>query len=160
MELITINKDSLNLIGISARTTNQQESSGQGSIPALWGAFFSEQITGKIPEIVHPHWMYTLYSHYENGAAGEYTVLIGHESEKRDGIPAGLARVELPAAKYAVITTRQGPVSEVVPEAWMQIWEWSATGKLRRTFSGDFERYDARSFDPQQAVVEIFIAVE
>ncbi|HZG17841.1 MAG TPA: GyrI-like domain-containing protein [Candidatus Bathyarchaeia archaeon] len=160
MELITINRDGLSLIGISTRTTNQQEATGQGKIPALWGTFFSEQITEKIPEIVHPHWMYMLYSNYENGAEGEYTALIGHESEKKGDVPTGLIRIELPAAKYAVFTTRQGPVSEVVPEAWMQIWEWSAAGRLRRTFSGDFERYDSRGFDPQQAVVEIFIAVE
>lgn len=154
-----IQMKSLNLIGISTRTTNQRETTGQGSIPALWGAFFSEQISEKIPGIVHPQWIYSLYCDYENGAAGEYTVLIGHESDTKGDLD-GFTRKELPAAKYAVFTTRQGPVREVVPEVWEQIWEWSAAGKLRRTFSGDFERYDARDFDPERAVVEIFIAVD
>lgn len=160
MEPKFVSLDAMYLTGIATRTTNAEEMSEAGKIAGLWEQFFATGVTGRISDIKQPHYTYTLYAQYENGAQGEYTVLIGHEAHAADRTEEGLEAIAVPAAKYAVFTTERGPVGEVVTEAWQKIWAWSATAAERRTFTGDFERYDGRDFNPQDAVVQIFVAVE
>jgi predicted transcriptional regulator YdeE len=95
-----------------------------------------------------------------NGAAGEYKLLIGCKVTEFGSLPAGLEAKILPASRYAVFTTRKGQLTAVVIEAWQAIWRWSASSKLQRTFTGDFELYDERCSDPEQAQVDIYIAVQ
>lgn len=66
----------------------------------------------------------------------------------------------IPAATYAVFTTAKGPISEVVPEAWAYIWEWFKNSEMKRAYTGDFERYDARSMDPANAEVDLYISIK
>ncbi|MED1874376.1 GyrI-like domain-containing protein [Brevibacillus borstelensis] len=159
MEPTYVFQDALYIKGIAARTTNEREARGEGKIPGLWERFFTTDVSGRAKAVKNPHLTYTLYANYENGAAGEYTVLIGHESEAGEA-EEGMEVISVPAAKYAVFTSERGPVGAVVTEAWKRIWEWSATSQERRTLTGDFELYDARDFDPQNAVVRIYVAVE
>ena len=48
-----------------------------------------------------------------------------------------------------------------ISEAWKEIWQLqpSQLGGSRR-FSADFEVYDERSLDPQNAEVDIYIAIK
>ncbi|MBP1991101.1 effector binding domain-containing protein [Paenibacillus eucommiae] len=101
------------------------------------------------------------YTDYENGAFGEYTILLGASVSSLANIPEGMAVTTLPAARYAVFTTAKGPMNKVVIEAWQAIWQWSAAvTDLERTFTGDFELYDERSSNPEDAQVDIYIAVQ
>ena len=140
------------LAGISARTTNAIEMSGQGCIQDLWNRYFS---SGHIPAPEAPR--YGCYTDYTNGIHGEYTILVGHEAAADETLPAGMNSVELPPATYAVFTSRKGPMAEVVGEAWGAVWGWS--NQNERTFTGDFELYDERSMDPAHVQVDIYIAV-
>lgn len=151
--------DAMKLAGIAARTTNANEMSGNGKLGPLWGQFWSEQIAARIPNSTDPGTIYSCYSDYENGAMGEYTTLIGAAIDRDAEVPGGLEVVEVPAAKYAVFTTERGPVTEVVARAWQSIWKWSLTSGEERTFTGDFERYDERSAHPEDAQVDIYIAI-
>ncbi|USG64995.1 GyrI-like domain-containing protein [Brevibacillus ruminantium] len=160
MEPKIIFLDAMNLEGIAARTTNAREVSGEGEIPGLWEQFFRANVTSRIGQIKHPQRLYALYANYENGAEGTYTVLLGHETKPGEQTGEGLEAISIPAAKYAVFTTEKGPVDVVVTEAWKRIWAWSSAANVRRTFTGDFELYNAHDFDPGQAVVEIYIAIE
>ncbi|MBP1081362.1 putative transcriptional regulator YdeE [Bacillus capparidis] len=45
-----------------------------------------------------------------------------------------------------------------MPELWNTIWNWK--DKHPRTFTGDFEVYDAESINPDEAQVKIYIAVK
>lgn len=140
------------LAGLSARTTNAIEMSGQGSIGALWGRYFASE---HIPAPDAPR--YGCYMDYTDGIAGEYTILIGHEVGKEDRLPEGFDEVQLPPATYAVFTSRTGPMVEVVTEVWGAVWAWSHQSD--RTFTGDFEYYDERSLDPERTQVDVYIAV-
>ncbi|WP_427182207.1 zinc ribbon domain-containing protein [Paenibacillus sp. TC-CSREp1] len=141
------------LAGLSARTTNAIEMSGEGSIGALWARYFaSEHIPA--PEAAR----YGCYSDYTDGIAGEYTILVGHEIGAEDSLPEGFDEVLLPPATYAVFTSRTGQMVEVVSELWGAVWAWEHQSD--RTFTGDFEYYDERSLDPGNMQVDVYIAVK
>ena len=53
-----------------------------------------------------------------------------------EDVPENMTTLTIPAATYAVFTTRKGPVAEVVCEAWEYIWKWSKGNK--RAFTIDF----------------------
>ncbi|RXT15533.1 AraC family transcriptional regulator [Ammoniphilus sp. CFH 90114] len=151
------------LAGISERTSNVVEASEGGKLPGMWNTFFGGQVTNKLGGVteIHREKIYSLYTDYENGANGEYTVVIGHQvTGKSNDFSDGLKSVVVPEAKYAVFTSRRGPVSQVVPEMWQTIWNWTVSTSARRTFTGDFEVYEVENFNPSDAVVEIYIAVE
>ncbi|GAA3412550.1 zinc ribbon domain-containing protein [Paenibacillus hodogayensis] len=157
-------KAEIRLMGIAATTTNASELSGGGIISKLWARFGQEAIRDKLPARADAqqdqNLFYACYTNYENGALGEYTFLIGAEADASDEVPAGMQAVVVPPATYAVFTTAKGPMDRVVLEAWQAIWKWSAlAADMERTFTGDFELYDERSLNPQDAQVDIYIAV-
>ncbi|WP_256757087.1 effector binding domain-containing protein [Cohnella sp. WQ 127256] len=156
-----IQLEEIKLVGIAERTTNKAEMTEQAKIGGLWGRFYGEGIQQSIPNLAHagPQSIYGCYCDYENGAAGEYTILLGCQVKEINSLPSGMVGRVLPASQYAVFTTKMGPVSTVVIEAWQAIWRWSATSELKRTFTGDFELYDERSSDPENVQVDIYIAV-
>jgi predicted transcriptional regulator YdeE len=63
------------------------------------------------------------------------------------------------AGDYAVFTTDKGPLAEILPAAWQKIFKLEDEGKLKRTYQTDFEVYDERAQDPQNAQVDIYIGV-
>jgi predicted transcriptional regulator YdeE len=67
---------------------------------------------------------------------------------------------QVPAGKYAVITTEKGPFPKVIPETWLQIFKLEDEGKLKRTYQTDFELYDERALDPQNGQVDIYVGVK
>jgi predicted transcriptional regulator YdeE len=66
----------------------------------------------------------------------------------------------VPESKYMVFKTKKGPVFEVVAQAWGEIWAYFKESGEVRTYTGDFEIYDSRNFDPADTQVEIYIAIE
>jgi predicted transcriptional regulator YdeE len=61
---------------------------------------------------------------------------------------------------YAMILTDKGAMPGVLQAAWARIWKMTPTelgGK--RTFATDYEVYDQRSANPQDAQVEIRIGL-
>jgi predicted transcriptional regulator YdeE len=150
--------DAFTIIGIAERTTNALEMTEQAKIPALWGRFYQEAVMEHIPG-KKANVTYGCYSDYENGADGAYTITLGAKVAL-DSVPDGMNAVTLPQARYAVFTSRKGPITEIVPELWQAIWAWSETSELVRTFTGDFELYDERCANPEEAQVDIYIAVK
>jgi len=158
-----VNLEPFQLVGIGERTTNAAEMSGQGKIGALWERFWSGDVQSALSgaALEGDSRIYGCYADYVDGAAGEYTILIGRRAEPSPELPEGLASVDVPAAKYAVFTTRRGPIGTVVLEAWQRIWRWaSSSAGPERAYTGDFELYDERSANPEDAVVDIYIAVK
>jgi len=67
-------RESFEICGLKARTNNADEMSGRGVIANLWGEFLqfnANRSSATKNEI------YAAYYDYENGAQGEYSVLIG-----------------------------------------------------------------------------------
>ncbi|WP_312029560.1 GyrI-like domain-containing protein [Paenibacillus sedimenti] len=117
-----VNLEGFQVTGISARTSNAQEAEGQGAIPKLWQTFYEQQVSFKIPYSVPNSPTLGVYTDYENGVNGLYTMLIGLKAADITDVPVGLSTTTIPAGKYAVFTTEKGPVYQNVPACWAAIW--------------------------------------
>jgi len=158
-EPVVMNKESFQIVGISARTSNANEITAQAKIPQLWSDFYQQNVVGQIANAVN-HVTYGLYSDYETDVNGEYSITLGVEVLAADEIPEGMFVKTMPAAKYLVFTSDKGPFEEVVVKAWQDVWAWFASSGVERTYTGDFEMYDERCANPQEAQVDIYIAIK
>jgi predicted transcriptional regulator YdeE len=150
----------ISVIGIAARTTNAKEMSGEGVIADQWKRVMAggiiEQITNRADSSI-----IAMYTDYESDASGEYTFLIGANVTSIDSIPEGMVAKQVPSARYAIFTSENGPVWNVVPEAWQKIWSTTASEMGgERAFLADFEIYDERAADPQNAVVDVWVGIK
>lgn len=160
MNTTIIVKPAIKLIGISTRTTNEQESSSERRLPELWDSYFGSNIAARI-QVNQAHLIYALYTEYESDATGAYTALIGHEMDSDPlQIPDGLKQAVIPESTYLVFKTKRGPVQQVVAEAWGEIWSFFRSSEIERAYTGDFELYDGRNFNPNDAEIDIYIAIK
>ena len=147
------------VIGIEIRTTNAKEATADGVIPRQWQKFFQEGIQGKIPNQIGGN-IYAVYSDYASDHNGEYDFLIGAMVKEGSVAPDGMAAKALPGGRFAVLTTNKGPLPKVVPQAWQRIFKLEDEKKLHRTYKADFEVYDQRSRDPQNAQLDIYVGMK
>lgn len=160
MNTFFIRKPDMTVAGVSIRTTNEAEMGPDGGLAKLWEMYFHSNVAGQI-DTNKPEYIYALYTDYESDASGAYTVVIGHEvKHERSLEDSQLVYSYVPESKYMVFTTKKGPVFEVVSQAWGEIWAYFQDAEEIRTFTGDFERYDSRNFDPAHTEVEIYIAIK
>lgn len=145
------------VIGIGIRTTNQAAIT-QGTIGMLWQQFFAESVYAAIPNKVDSA-LLAVYYDFENGKQGEYNLLIGARVSAVEDIPAGMLAVHVPAQKRITFTSAIGLRSDIVVNLWKKIWILEDQGKLDRNYTADYELYDERSQDPQQAQVDIHIGI-
>lgn len=148
----------MTLTGVAVRTSNLRESGPEAQIPSLWERYFASGLQQK-PGLKNPSVLYALYTDYESDVNGEYTLLLGHETERAVS-ERGENSAAVPEAAYIKFTSKRGPVQRVVIELWQEIWAFFQNAELERTYSGDFERYDVRDFHSADAVVDIFVAAK
>ncbi|MFC5703292.1 effector binding domain-containing protein [Cohnella faecalis] len=152
--------DAFSIAGLAGVTANEAERGPDAKIAKLWERFWQQdQLQSLFSSGDEPHVSYGCYSNYSDGVNGSYQITVGCRIGSEQDVPEEWTRVDLPASRYAIFTSRRGPVVEVVVELWQHIWEWAETGSYKRTFTGDFERYDVRSANPNETVVEIYIAI-
>ena len=147
------------VVGIAIRTSNANEMSGKGVIPQQWDRFMNERLLGKIPNKVDSN-ILAVYTDYENDANSAYTFMLGARVSSTDSVPPGMVAKKIPAARYAVFVSETGFVGKVVPETWTRIWAVpKAEPGGNRTYKADFEVYDQRAADPQNAQVDIYVGI-
>jgi predicted transcriptional regulator YdeE len=113
----------------------------------------------RIPDKTSPN-LYAVYAEYASDHNGEYAFMVGAPVKAETAAPAGMVLTQIPAGKYAVITTEKGPFPKIIPDAWLQIFKLEDDGKLKRTYQTDFEVYDERALDPQNGQVDIYLGVK
>jgi predicted transcriptional regulator YdeE len=148
------------VVGISIRTSNANEMSGKGVIPQQWDRFTNERLLGKIPNKVDSN-ILAVYTDYESDGHGAYSFMIGARVNSTEDVPLGMVATKVPAGRYAVFTSEKGFVGKVVPQTWSRIWAIpkSSPGG-NRTYRADFEVYDQRAADPQNAEVDIYVGIK
>jgi len=148
------------VVGISIRTTNAKEMSGNGVIARQWDRFMKEGLLNKVPNKVDSN-ILAVYSDYESDVNGAYSFLLGARVSSADNVPSGMVAKQVPAGRYAVFTSEKGLVGKVVPETWSRIWAVpkSAPGG-NRAYQADFEVYDQRAADPQNAQVDVYVGIK
>ena len=148
--------DAFMLAGIEIRTTNAAEMTGEGLIPRQWERFMREEMAGRIPHRIDDN-ILAVYTEYARDEHAEYSFLLGARVSSEAGIPDGMTLKRVPAGRYWVLTSERGPVWRVVPETWKRVWE-NSPGTVR-SFQADFEIYDQRAANPENAVVEIWVGL-
>jgi len=147
------------VIGIEARTNNAKEATADGIIGRLWHRFIDDAMADRIPDKSDSN-LYAVYSDYASDHNGEYTFTVGAPVKAKTAAPAGMVLKDIPAGRYAVITTQKGPFPKVIPEAWLEIFKFEDEGKLNRSYRTDFELYNERALDPQNGQVDIYIGLK
>ena len=148
-----IQKPSFHVIGISIRTSNENEQAST-DIPVLWNRFFAEGILAKIPNKVNSN-LHCIYTDYEKDHTAPYTTILGCQVENLNEIPEGLIGKTFPEANYEVFTAKGNLMQGAVYKEWTKIWN----ADIPRTFVADFEVYDEKSHNPDNAEVNIFIGI-
>ena len=145
--------ESFKVIGISVRTTNENGQSGT-DIPALWARFMADAIMEKIPNKIGQS-LYCIYTEYEKDHTKPYTTILGCRVDSLENIPAGLMGREFAGGNYEKRTTIGNINEGIVFDEWTKIW----SSDLPRAFTADFEVYDERAQNPDNAEVDIFVAL-
>jgi predicted transcriptional regulator YdeE len=139
------------VIGLSVRTSNDDEFSGNGKIGPIWAQFMGGA-RESIPNAVEGT-VFSLYTHYESDHNGAYDVILGKSVAPGTESPAGMIVEHIPAATYLVF-----PAESRAPEQIMAAWQsvycyFDEPGTPKRAFTVDFERYTEKG-------VELFIAIQ
>lgn len=142
-----------NIIGVSIRTTNENEQSGK-DIPALWDKFISEGIAEKIPNKIN-HSIYSVYTDYEKDHTKPYTTILGCAVESLDFIPDEMVGITIETGSYEKFIAKGNLNDGIVINEWIKIWN----SDLNRSFTSDFEIYGDKAQNPENAEVDIFIAI-
>jgi predicted transcriptional regulator YdeE len=143
------------IIGISVRTTNQNNQSAQ-DIGKLWGQFHSDQLFDKIPNKFNND-IYSIYTDYKSNFTEEYTTIIGLRVNSLDTIPEGLIGREFPADNFVKFIAK-GQMPKAIIDTWANIWERDI--ELNRKYSYDFELYGDKCQNGENSEVEIYIATK
>lgn len=143
----------LNGIYLPFKTTNED---GKSAIDCgnLWQKFQNEKcfirIPGKLDDAV-----YAVYYEYEGDLAKPFSYFIGCRVSPDSEIPVGMKKLIIPEGSYRKFTAK-GKMPDCIADTWKDIWE----SGIKRSYDFDFELYDERSRDWQNAEVNIFISIK
>lgn len=152
--MTSIKKESLDIVGISARTSNQNGKAAK-DIPALWQKFMTENIASKVPNRINDT-IYALYTDYEGDHTKPYTIIIGYNVSSLDNIPEDLTVKIVPEANYIKFITKGDLTKDAIINKWVQIWNMN----LQRSYTTDIEVYDDKAINPTNGEAEILIAIK
>jgi predicted transcriptional regulator YdeE len=147
------------IIGIEARTSNAKEMTSEGLIGKQWARFMKENLAAQIPNKSDPA-IVAVYTDYASDKDGEYTFILGTRVTSTAQIPKGMIARQVQPGRYAIFTSAKGPVAKVVSETWQRIWsvpDTSAGGD--RAYITDYEVYDQRAVNPDDAQVDVHIGI-
>ncbi|MDB5013217.1 MAG: DNA-binding transcriptional regulator [Daejeonella sp.] len=142
------------LIGITVRTTNENDTAAQ-DIHALWSQFLNNQTLDKIPNKLDSS-IYSVYTDYEKDHTKPYTTLLGCKVTSLENIPEGMTGKRIDGGTYVKFSAKGNLNEGIVYNEWISIWN----SDINRVYTTDFEIYGEKSTNPKDAEVDIFVAVE
>ena len=148
-----VQKEGFNVVGISIRTDNVSGKAAEqigGLFARFLGENLQEQIKGKLGSDI-----YSVYTHYEGDHTKPYDVILGCKTENLAQIPEGMVGIYLESGEYAAFTAKGNLQEGVVFKTWQKIWEMD----LDRKYTADYEVYGEKTANPEDAEVDIFIAI-
>ena len=146
--------ESFKLIGLklNGKTKNENGQSGK-DCGELWQHFEQNKIAEHIPNKISDT-IYAVYYDYESDENGLFSYFIGCKVEEHTEKPEGLDEITIPEQNYHKETAK-GQMTGCIADAWTRIWN----ANLDRKFGFDFEVYDERSFDWNNAEIDIFLSI-
>jgi predicted transcriptional regulator YdeE len=118
----------------------------------LWERFMKESISSRIDDKFSDV-IYAVYFNYSGDHNEPYHYFIGCQVPEATRPAAGLSILNIAGTYYTKITAK-GKMPDCVANAWKNIWK----SKLPRAYIADFEVYDERASDWENAEVDIFLS--
>ena len=118
----------------------------------LWEKFTKGSVASKISERFSDT-IYAVYFNYSGAHDDPYYYFIGYQVPEATVSSPGISILHVPGGKYKKITAK-GKIPECITKAWMSIWN----SKIPRAYITDFEVYDERSLDLENAEVDIYLS--
>ena len=150
----TVKIEPFNVIGIKARTTNENGQSAK-DIGELWAKFLTEKIAEKIPNRVENS-IFSIYTNYQGDFTQPYETILGCKVSSLRKIPEGMVGQEFEGGNYLKFVSKGSLNEGIVYKTWEGIWK----SGINRTYSADFEVYGEKSQNRENAEVDIFVAVK
>jgi predicted transcriptional regulator YdeE len=148
-----VEKQAFHLIGLKlqSKTTNE---GGQSAIDCgnLWQQFEQQSIASGIPGKESDN-VYAVYYDYDGDHSSPFAYFIGCRVKPDTEVPDGLDSLMIPEGSYRKLLAK-GQMPACISDTWKEIWR----SGLKRAYSYDFEVYDERSKDWNNAEVAIFVA--
>ena len=163
MEKEKVTLGEITLVGLTARTNNKNEMNPEkAKIGKMAGAYWGNQIGNKIKHRKNPGVTYVVYTEFESDENGEYTYFIGETVDSIDDQDLSEFKVlTIPESQYHKFTTSSGKMPDIVISAWQKIWAMKENDfEGKRKYVADFEVYDQRSADLNNAVIDIYIGIK
>jgi predicted transcriptional regulator YdeE len=144
----------IHLIGLSLKTKTTN-AGGQSSIDCgnLWKEFETGKYVDSIPDKLSEE-IYGVYHHYEGDHTKPFSYFVGCRVKQGTPAPQGLETVTIPGGIYHKITAK-GKMPDCVINAWKEIW----ITDIARTYQIDFEVYDERTRDWNDAEVDVYLSI-
>ncbi|MGX6959986.1 MAG: GyrI-like domain-containing protein [Rickettsia endosymbiont of Pentastiridius leporinus] len=151
----------IKLVGITVRTSNAVEFNlDTAKIGATMQKFFGG-LQDKILNRKNPGKVFAVYTNYESDASGKYTYFLGEEVTSFENINKDFETLTIPVQTYAKFTPHPGQMPSIVIDMWQKIWSMdSADFGGERAYIADFEIYDERSMNPNNAILDIYIGIK
>ena len=151
----TVELEEVKLVGLALKrkTTNINE---QSSIDCgnLWQEFekgnYAEIIPNKLTDEI-----LAVYHQYEGDHTKPFSYFIGCKVKGDTEVPTGLETLTIAKGTYQKIDAK-GKMPDCVINAWKDVW----VSSIPRSYKMDFEVYDERSKDWNNAEVEVYLSVE
>lgn len=145
----------IKLIGLDLGrpTSNKNGRSGRDG-GKLWQQFEKLTESVQIPNSTGNQ-RYAVYYGYEGNHEQPFRYFIGCPVSSFEEVPEGMDTLVIPAGEYQKVTA-SGPMPGCMVQTWQMIW--NADEQLNRSYRCDFELYDERSHNWEEAEVDIFLS--
>jgi predicted transcriptional regulator YdeE len=153
MNKIEINDITLIGLALETKTANANGRSGI-DCGNHWQEFEKGNYAAIIPGKLSDE-LFSVYHQYEGDWTMPYSYFIGCKVKQGTSVPPGLAGLTIPHGVYHKINAK-GKMPDCVSNAWKNIW----SSTLPRAYTVDFEVYDERSSDWNNAEVEVWVSVK
>ncbi len=151
MDIITLPGFKLIGLKLDKKTTNEN---GQSAIDCgnLWQKFEKSAIIQQISNKLSSE-IYAVYYDYEGDHLQPYSYFIGYKVENNATVPFGLVELLIPSQNYFKFLAK-GQMPECISNCWNLVWD----KPLERAYAYDFEIYDERSTDWNDAEIDIMVS--
>jgi predicted transcriptional regulator YdeE len=148
-------KENFRIIGLKLphKTINENNQSSK-DCGSLWQQFETNNIFNQISEKLSNE-IYAIYFDYEKDDTTPFSYFIGCKVTDNALIPTGLEALEIPTQNYKKFVAK-GKMTACITDTWKDIWN----SNVNRSFAFDFEIYDERSHDWNNAEVDIYVSTK
>lgn len=155
------NQPGFTVMGLVIRTNNNNEMNPEAAkIMPLCAQYFSQNIASMIPNRKNPGITIDGFTNYASNEFGDYDYFIGEVVTKAEPV-VGLTIIEVPEGRYVKFTTPKGKIPDIIINAWQKIWRMTPKDLGgTRVYRNDYEVFDQRAEDSNNAVIDIYVGIE